>query len=178
MPPGIVLGQFMKTTTKNYRNDRLYPAVVRSVAELLKETDEISPVEILLHQQRLTKEQVEDWRFGRIPYLERVVKGNLSKINRILRILRFHAHDLNLVPVPRTYRKWGRGGKRIILRFSKTREKKRRRGMVAALRNAQQAEERISEVTERFGGNRLALPQQVPYTRSCLKCCCASAFLG
>jgi hypothetical protein len=34
---------------------------------------------------------------GRVPYLEKVIKCNLTSLARLLRILRLHAHDLNLV---------------------------------------------------------------------------------
>jgi hypothetical protein len=34
---------------------------------------------------RLKSKEVEDWRFKRIPYLERVIAGNLGRLNHILR---------------------------------------------------------------------------------------------
>ena len=104
----------------NYQLDPLYPVVARAIAELLKSSDHFSPLDVLLHTQRVTKQQVEDWRFGRIPFLERVVVGNLSKMNRLLRIVDLHAHSLGLTAVPKIAHKWGRGGKRIVLRFSKS----------------------------------------------------------
>ena len=73
-----------------------------------------------LRLQRITKQQHEDWRFGRIPYLERVCAGNLSTLNVILRILDQHARAIGLKPSQTVYHKWGRGGKHIVLRFSKT----------------------------------------------------------
>jgi hypothetical protein len=48
--------------------------------------------------QLLTRAALEDWRFGRVPYLERVINRNLSRLSALPRILRFHAHDLNLKP--------------------------------------------------------------------------------
>ena len=109
-----------KITTSNYTKDQLYPVVARAVAEMLKMSDAITPVDLLLKLQRITKQQYEDWRFGRIPYLERVCVGNLSKLNRILWILDLHARALGLKPSQTVYHKWGRGGKRIVLRFSKS----------------------------------------------------------
>ena len=106
--------------TKDYRKDPLYPSVTRAVSEILKTRDFVAPVELLMQMQRLTKEKFEDWRFGRVPYLERVCLGNLSKLNRILRILERHARDRGLKASQTVYHKWGRGGKRIILRFSKS----------------------------------------------------------
>jgi len=55
----------------------------------------------------------------RVPYLEKVIRCNLTRLSRLLRILRFHAHDLNLVPSVTAYMRWGKGPKRC-LRFTKT----------------------------------------------------------
>ena len=46
----------------------------------------------------LRKIDVESWRFGRVSYLEKVIRCNLGKTSRILRILRMHVHDLNMTP--------------------------------------------------------------------------------
>ena len=55
-------------------------------------------------------------------YLERVIKLNLAKASRILRILHFHAHDLKLKPSMTVYRRKTASGK-FLLRFSKSGEK-------------------------------------------------------
>ena len=67
----------------------------------------------------LSRESLEDWRRGRIRYLERAIHCNLSKASRILRILRMHAHDLDLKPVLTVYKRWTTGP-RTLLQFSKT----------------------------------------------------------
>ena len=109
-----------RLTPANYTKDKLYPAVARSISELLRENGHVAPVEVLLRMQRITKQQYEDWRFARIPYLERITLGGLGKMNRILRIIDLHCRKLNLAPSQTTYRKWGKGRKRITLRFSKS----------------------------------------------------------
>ncbi len=109
-----------KLTTANYKKDKLYPAVARAMAEILKTGRVVAPVDVLLRMQRITKQQVEDWRFKRIRYLERVTIGGLGKMYRILRILELHVQSLNLKPSQTVYRKWGKGRKRIVLRFSKS----------------------------------------------------------
>ena len=110
----------MKTINgSNYQKHPHYPAIARAVAEILKTSTVVSPVEVLLRLERITKAQYEDWRFGRIPYLERVCIGNLSKLSVILRILDHHARAIGLKPSHTLYHKWGRG-KRITLRFSKS----------------------------------------------------------
>jgi hypothetical protein len=54
-----------------------------------------------------------------VPSLERVFAGSLSKANRILRLLGFHVHDLNMLPRRTVYHQWGQGTNRL-LRFSKS----------------------------------------------------------
>jgi hypothetical protein len=70
----------------------------------------------------LEGQDIDNWRKGRVPYLEKVIKCNLEKAGRILRILRFHAHDLNLKQSVTIYRRKTAGGK-IPLRFSKSGER-------------------------------------------------------
>ena len=107
-------------TAANYRKHQFYPAIAGAVLAILKTNMVVTPVDVLLHTKRITKQQLEDWRFGRLPYLERVCVGNLSKLSTVLRILDLHARALGLKPSQTVYHKWGRGGKRIILRFSKS----------------------------------------------------------
>ena len=106
-----------KVTVGTYKKDTLYPRVVGAIARILKRSDVISPVEILLEMGNLDPKAHEAWYLGQVPYLERVFQGSLSKANRILRIIGFHAHDLYMVPSHHIYRQ---KGKKIILRFSKT----------------------------------------------------------
>lgn len=65
----------------------------------------------------LTPAKLDDWYMGRVPYLERVIAGNLKRLSRLLRILRFHVHDLNLVP---SFTAYLRRGSKVPLRFTKT----------------------------------------------------------
>lgn len=104
---------------KTYRQSPLYPGIVRAVAKILRRGKVVAPVDVLVELGRLTPKALEDWRRGRVPYLEKVVSGSLSRLSRLLRILRFHAHDLNLVPSITVYMRWGKGPKQR-LRFSKT----------------------------------------------------------
>lgn len=106
-------------TLSTYRKDKYYSRVVRAMGRILTHSDVIAPVEVLIEMGNLTKKNHDAWRAGQVPYLERVFEGNLSKANRILRIIRFHAHDLNMVPVQAAYRQRG-SGKNRALRFSKS----------------------------------------------------------
>jgi len=109
----------VKITAGNYQEDKWYPRVVRAVTEILADGDVVAPVEDFVRLNLLRKPDLEDWRFRRIPCIERKINCNLSNANRILKVLRLHARDLNLKPSFTNYMKWGKGKKRIHLRFSK-----------------------------------------------------------
>lgn len=102
-----------------YRGDPLYPRIVRAVAAILENGKVVAPIDVLTGMNLLTPGCIEDWRHGRVPCLEQVIDGNLTKLSRLLRILRFYAHDLNLVPSPTVYMRHGKGPKQR-LRFTKT----------------------------------------------------------
>lgn len=97
--------------------------MVRAVARVLSKSDVVAPVDVLIEMGNLSKQNHDSWRTGKVPYLERVFEGNLSKANRILRIIGFHVHDLNMVPRNTHYQQWGKGKSRA-LRFSKSGDKK------------------------------------------------------
>ena len=106
-------------TVPTYRKDKYYPRVVRAVEKILIRADVVAPSDILIEMGNLSRKNYEAWRKGQVPYLEQVFEGSLSKANRILRIIGFHAHDLNMVPRQTAYHQW-RNGKKRILRFSKS----------------------------------------------------------
>ena len=108
-----------KVTLSTYRKDKYYSRVVRAMARILIRSDVVAPVDVLIEMGNLTKKNHEAWRAGQIPYLERVLQGSLSKADRILRIIGFHAHDLQMVPIQAVYRQRGTGKDRA-LRFSKS----------------------------------------------------------
>ena len=110
----------MKQVTVNtYRQDKYYPRVVRAVAKILSRSDVVAPVEVLMEMGNLTQKNHEAWYRGQVPYLEHVFEGSLSKANRILRLIGFHVHDLNMVPRRTVYYQGG-NRKNRRLRFSKS----------------------------------------------------------
>lgn len=98
---------------------KIEQSVYRHATELLEEKGFISPVDLLVKMERLTHKQVEDWRLKRIPYLERVIVGNLGKLNHALHMLKRFAMEHNLKASITVYNSWGKGPKKK-LRFSKT----------------------------------------------------------
>jgi hypothetical protein len=73
----------------------------------------------------LEEQDIDNWRKGRVPYLEKVIKCNLAKASRIPRIL--YAHDLNLKPSLTVYRRKTGGGKIPYDFPSQVRETSKRR---------------------------------------------------
>lgn len=102
-----------------YCDDPLYPRIVHAVGEILKTGKVVAPVDVLVRMDLLTPDKLDDWRRGRVPSLEAVIRCNLTRLSRLLRILRFHAHDMRLVPSVTAYMRWGKGPKQR-LRFTKT----------------------------------------------------------
>jgi hypothetical protein len=89
-----------------YKQDVLYPKIVRAADAILQAGSVVAPVDVLVRMDKLDGKRLEEWRRGQVPYLERVILGNLTQFSRHLRILRFHAHDLNLKPSFTAYVKW------------------------------------------------------------------------
>ena len=88
-------------------------------SEVLREKGYISFIDILIRMEKLTQNQYEDWRFRRVPYLERVITVNLPRLNLMLRTLHQNAKKGGLRPSKTVYVSWGKG-RRTPLRFSKS----------------------------------------------------------
>jgi hypothetical protein len=83
-------------------------------------------VDVLMDIGVLSKKQYEDWRNGRVQYLEAVCSVNLHQLSAIMREMRVYAKDHDLKPSFCYYKQWGtkkKFGQRkpvVPLRFSKT----------------------------------------------------------
>lgn len=106
-------------TVDTYQKDPLYPGIVQAVDAILAHGKVVAPVDVLVRMDLLKPAHLENWRRGRVPYLERVINCNLTRLSRLLRILRFHVHDLRLKPSYTAYMRWGKGPKQR-LRFTKS----------------------------------------------------------
>ena len=109
----------MRVSVHDFHNDPMFRRIKCVVAELLARGNVVAPVDVLVGMGLLRPEHLDNWRRGRVPYLERAINCNLTRLSRLLRILRFHAHDLNLKPSQTIYKRYGKGPK-LRLRFSKT----------------------------------------------------------
>jgi hypothetical protein len=107
------------TKKSSFKKDTLYPRVTAAVHAILQYGTVVAPVDVMMRIGFLEKDRFEDWRFGRVPYLERVITCNLSKAQRVLKLLRYHAEERGLKPSVTVSKKWGKGRK-TLLRYSKS----------------------------------------------------------
>ena len=89
------------------------------MAAILANGKVVAPVDVLVGMGLLAPDRLEHWRRGRIAYLEQAIDCNLERLSRLLRILRFHAHELKLVPSMTVYVSQGTR-RRQRLRFTKS----------------------------------------------------------
>jgi hypothetical protein len=87
-------------------------------AALLQEKGYIAFIDIFIRLGYLDPKEVDNWRRRRLPYLERVITTNLSRISFIMRTVRRSALNGHLKPSFTVYHSWGKGPK-VPLRFSK-----------------------------------------------------------
>lgn len=86
---------------------------------LFREKGYISIIDVLMAMGKVSKQDYEEWRFGRVPYLEKVIGMNLAKINVVMRTIQRNSERGGLKPSKTVYRLWGKGPKKL-LRFSKS----------------------------------------------------------
>ena len=112
-----IAGSLIKETVLNRRE--LIKKMNEISSEVLREKGYISFIDILTRMGKLTKDDYEAWRFSRVPYLERVVSLNLSKLNFMLRTMHQSAKRGGLRPSKTVYVSWGKRPRKP-LRFSKS----------------------------------------------------------
>lgn len=66
-----------------------------------------APVDVLMDLGVLPKQKYEDWRFGKVDYLERVCNVNLHKLSTIMHEMRVYAKKAGLKPSFCYYKRWG-----------------------------------------------------------------------
>jgi hypothetical protein len=75
--------------------EKLQSKLITITSELLKEKGYISFVDVFIKLGYLDPKDYENWRMKRVPYLERVIKINLGKINSSSTVVgKFYPHFL------------------------------------------------------------------------------------
>ncbi len=104
----------------NQNKKKLEARIHTALFQQLEKNGFATPVQLLLDLGVLEKADYTAWRHGKVDYLERVCKANLSKLSAIQAELRSYAHAHNLRPAWTSYKAWGVKGKSKDLRFSKS----------------------------------------------------------
>lgn len=92
---------------KPKNRQKLQKKVIDATHKLAHHKGYVSPLET-------EKPQMEEWRFRKISYLERVLNGNLNQMNFILNVLRKTALDIGLKERTTDYKSWGKGPKQRL----------------------------------------------------------------
>ena len=111
-----------------------------------------TPVDVMMDIGILPKQQYENWRFGRIPYLEAVCTVNLRKLSVMMHQMRVYAQKAGLKPSFCYYKQWNTGKKKGQERKTVIPRRFSRRGNAESERWCSTRcvdESRIEEVKER-----------------------------
>jgi len=101
----------------NDNQKRLKQRALQAAEEALDKQQYVSPIDVFTGMKLLQPVHVEDWRKGKIPYLERAIQGSLGKISFCMKCFRDWAKEKGLKPSPTVYLARTSGPKRE-LRFS------------------------------------------------------------
>ena len=85
----------------------------------IQEKGYVAPVDILMNMGVLSKQGYEDWRLGKVSFLEKVCNINLGALSVIMKEIRDYAAKNALKPSLSFYHQWGKNHSRK-LRFSKS----------------------------------------------------------
>ncbi|MEO6721780.1 MAG: hypothetical protein ABIN67_15635 [Ferruginibacter sp.] len=97
--------------------------VKQLVHSLAYEKGFVCSVDVLIGLNYLSTADYESWRFGKVEYLEKVCKANLSKLSLINKAIRKNATELKLERSWTGYHKFGKGVSKKLI-FSKSKDQK------------------------------------------------------
>ena len=99
--------------------DKIKRRVIQAAEKALHHQLYVSFLEVLMGMGLLHLVHIQDWKKGKIPHLEGVIQGNLSKISFAMKCFREWALEKGLKPSKTVYLAKTRGPKRN-LQFSKS----------------------------------------------------------
>jgi len=100
-------------------NITLEKEIKKIINELSGKKGYISSIDVLIKLNYLSQTDYNNWRNGKIEYLEKVCKTNLNKLKTINKIIRQVSKKMNFEPSWTAYNKYGKGAKQR-LRFCKS----------------------------------------------------------
>lgn len=101
------------------KRDDLKQAALDAATRCMGRKRFIALVDVFLEMGKLTQAAHQDWRLGRVAYLEKVIQLNLSLINVVCLAIHASARQGKLKASWTSYVKWGKGA-RTPLRFTKS----------------------------------------------------------
>ncbi|MCK9401608.1 MAG: hypothetical protein M0Q51_16665 [Bacteroidales bacterium] len=102
-------------------NSELEKKINSIVSELVNKQGYINSTDVLIRLGYLSQTDYENWRKGKIGYLEKACQINLGKLTTINRIIRQISRKMKLKPSWTAYNRYGKGPKKK-LQFSKSGE--------------------------------------------------------
>ena len=109
-------------------NADLIPKVHNAMYQQCQKRGYAAPVDVLMDIGVLPGNKYEDWRYGRVPYLESVCAVNLSKLSFIMKQMRVYAEKDGLKPSFCYYKQWGTKKKRAEADCAASIQQKRQSG--------------------------------------------------
>lgn len=118
-------------------------------------------VDVLMDVGVLSKQKYEEWRYGKVAYLEQVCTCNLRKLSFIMSQIRKYAEKSNLKPSFCYYKQWGTKKKSgqerkpvIQLRFSKSGKEDIERAYATHFVNVERTEQIKKEKEDELNRDR------------------------
>jgi hypothetical protein len=106
-----------KCMTNSIKVKKSFSQQMTLAGNIVSKKGYVSVIDLFLEIGWLTPEKINDWRQGKIAFLEKVITANLSKISRTMKELKSWADYSNLQASVTVYKH-----KNHRLRFSKTGE--------------------------------------------------------
>jgi len=103
---------------KSANTSSLEARVVRAAEAALTAKNFVAPVDILVGMGWLASPRIDEWRQGRVDYLERVTTANLNKISNVMHLFRRWARARGLHPSETAYPSRTRSRRTLV--FSKS----------------------------------------------------------
>jgi hypothetical protein len=123
--------------------------VHRAAEAALARQQYVSAIDVLCGMGLLAPVRVDDWRRGRIDFLERVIQGNLHRISSSMAIFRRWAAEKGLKPSETGYVRHTRGGT-VALQFSKSGDPKIEKSYSTHYVSPSLGEQKLQELQEKL----------------------------
>ena len=101
------------------RRSNLKERVIKAAAQVLNQQGYVSPLNVMMALGWLQQIHANDWRRGKVPFLEKVIQANLHKLTEAMKYFKQWALSSGLKPSQTVYMSHGRLSK-IKLQFSKS----------------------------------------------------------